>query len=596
MKPSIMYSVSRTRQNSHIARMVRTCSRGAWRTLAAALLLAGAGLRAGETVGTDDTRGRDAGGTGKDFDLPGFIERELKAGKQRIVVPPGRYRVEPTKAQHLALRNLKSVTIIADGVEMICTQTTRALTISNCTELALRGLVIDYDPLPYTQGRIIKLSPDKKVHDIELFDGYPRAETANPSKYEIFRPDTRTLRCPCYGVKVEAVDSAHLRLTKSGGSTKDLEEVGDIIAIGSDYAPGGSAAHAVECSGNKKVTLEDISLYGSNCFGFLEYNCEASTYLRCRVDRRPAESDPVKRADPRIRSLNADAFHSKHATVGPRLIECVARFQGDDCLNICGDYHMVMGSAGKALRVLAKHDMNIQAGDPVELVAYSGARLPDAVATAIEKDEGIRPDEVAFLRKQRMDEGLRTNRGALTKGFKIILDREVELPMGSVICSTRRVGNGFLVERCEFGFNRSRGILIKASDGKITHCKLQGNWEVGILVSPEFWWLEAGSSNNLIIQDNVISDCPTPGIVVQATGGNGKVAPSGAHRNITVSGNSFANCSMPYILCTSTDGLTLSANRFPETATPKQAGWGGWMVPKEDKGKPVVTVNCVNGF
>jgi hypothetical protein len=535
----------------------------------------------------------DAPANGTDFDLQGFIDKEVNAGSQKIVVPPGRYRVKPKNAQHLVLRNIKSTTIVAEGVEMICTQTTRALTVAGCTDLTLRGMVIDYDPLPYTQGKIIKLSPDKKVHDIELFDGYPRAERANSAKYEIFRPDTRTLRCPCYGVKVEVVDSAHLRLTKGGGNAKDLEEVGDIIAIGADYAPGGSAGHAVECSGNKNVTLEDITLYGSNCFGFLEYNCDASTYRRCKLDRRPPETDPIKR-EPRIRSTNADAFHSKHAIVGPRLIECVARFQGDDCLNICGDYHMVMSSTGKVLRVLAKHDMNIVVGDPVELVSYTGARLPDATVTAIEKDEGIRADEVTFLRKQRMDEGLRTNRGALMKAFKLTLDREVELPMGSVICSTRRTGNGFVVDRCEFGFNRSRGILIKASDGKITNCKLQGSWEVGILISPEFWWLESGSSNNLVITGNVISDCPTPGIVVQATAGNGKVAPAGAHKNITISGNSFSSCPVPCILCTSTDGLTLGENKFPAGENPKQAGWGGWMVPKEERGKPVVLVNCAN--
>ena len=45
------------------------------------------------------------------------------------------------------LRNLRSVIIIADGVEMICTQTTRALTISNCTDLTLRGLRLAHEIL-----------------------------------------------------------------------------------------------------------------------------------------------------------------------------------------------------------------------------------------------------------------------------------------------------------------------------------------------------------------------------------------------------------------------------------------------------------------
>ena len=113
-----------------------------------------------------------------DFDLQRFIDAELKAGKQRVIVPPGHYRVTPHDRQHLVLRNLKDITIVAEGVEMICTETTRALTITHCTNLTLRGLVIDYDPLPFTQGRITALASEKKIQEIELFDGYPAAETA----------------------------------------------------------------------------------------------------------------------------------------------------------------------------------------------------------------------------------------------------------------------------------------------------------------------------------------------------------------------------------------------------------------------------------
>jgi hypothetical protein len=535
-----------------------------------------------------------AGDPGRDFDLQGFIDARLAEHQARIVVPPGRYRVKPRHAEHLVLQRLSGVTIVADGVEMICTETTRALTIRDCTDLTVRGLTIDYDPLPFTQGRITALSPDKKVHDIELFGGYPRADAARDFKYEIFDPATRTLRTHSYGGKLSVVDPAHLRLVKDGGSSdQDREQVGDLIVIGSEHAPGGSAAHAIESSRCTRLTLDHVTLYASNCFGYLEYACERTTYDHCVLDRRPADSDPVVRASPRLRSADADAFHSKRAVVGPRLLGCVARFQGDDCVNICGDYHLVMGGEGRRLRVLAKHDLDIQVGDPVELVAYDGRRLPDAVATAIAADEAIRPDETAFLRKQRMDEGLRTNAGgAATKGFAITLDRAVELPMGSVMCSARRIGNGFVIDGCEFGWNRSRGILIKASDGRITNCTLAGSWEVAILVSPEFWWLEAGSASHLVITGNAISDCPTPGIVVQATGGDGKIAPAGAHADIAISGNRFTACALPFILCTSTTGLALGANVFPADGASRQAGWGAWMVPKDERGRPVVTVAC----
>ena len=349
---------------------------------------------------------------GVPFDLQGFIDQALHAGKNKIVVPPGRYRVTPRHQRHLALRDLDDVEIVADGVEMICTETTQAVSIANCRNVTLRGLAIDYDPLPFTQGRITGFSADKRVHEIELFEGYPSAETARTFKYEIFRPDTRTLRCDDrYPSRVEVIDARHLRVVHPGGKASDPEQVGDLVVLGAEYAPHGSAGHAVESSGNANLRLENIRLYASNCFGFLEYNCDGSTYYRCKIDRRPAADDPVRRASPRLRSLNADAYHSKHAVKGPAYIECTARFMGDDCINICGDYQMIMGSNGRQLRVLGKHGMNIQPGDPVELVQYDGLRLPDAKAVAVQRAGTIRDEERSFLARQQMDEGLRRARG-----------------------------------------------------------------------------------------------------------------------------------------------------------------------------------------
>ena len=533
-----------------------------------------------------------ATGVGVPFDLQGFIDQEINAGSKRIVVPPGRYRVTPRDRQHLLLRGLNDIQIVAEGVEMICTETTRALTVTHCTNVTVRGLVIDYDPLPFTQGRITGFAADKKVHEVELFEGYPPAESARNFKYEIFRGDTRTLRCEDrYVQKIEVVDSRHLRITTPGGRASDPEQAGDLIVIGAEYAPHGSAAHAVECSHNVNVRLENIDLFASNCFGFLEYNCDGSTYYRCRIDRRAASDDPVKRADPRLRSLDADAFHSKHAIKGPSYIECTARFMGDDGVNICGDYHLIMGSQGQELRVLAKHDLNIQPGDPVELVTYDGRRLPDAKAIAIQPDGSIRAEERDFLLKQRMNESLRTAKGALNKAFTITLDRAVNIPMGGVICSANRIGNGFAVKGCTFGFNRSRGILIKASQGEVSGNRMEGCEMSAILVAPEYWWLEAGSSSDLKITGNTIIACKGIPICIEATAGNGDIAPAGAHQNLTITGNSIKECFMPAILVCSTRGLQIGDNTL-QLSDDRKSLPGLMRKAGMKELKPVVEINC----
>ena len=526
------------------------------------------------------------------FELQKFIEGEIQAGKHRIVLPAGRYRVTPHDRQHLVLRDLKDIEIVADGFAMVCTETTRALTISHCTNVTVRGLVIDYDPLPFTQGRIVGFSDGKKIHDIELFDGYPAAEQVRNFKYEIFRPDTRTLRGDdCYTSSVEVVGPRRLRVRVPGGRVSDPEQIGDLIVIGAEYAPHGSAAHAVECSHNVNVRLERIDLFASNCFGFLEYDCDGSVYDRCRIDRRSAADDFVKRADPRLRSLDADAFHSTGAIKGPAYIGCTARFMGDDAVNIHGDYHLVMAAQDRELRVLAKGEMNIQPGDPVELVSYDGVRLPDAKVVAVRSAGLIHEDERAFLARQNMDAGLKAAQSSLTKAYRITLDRAENLPVGSVICAANRIGNGFTVKDCQFGFNRSRGILIKASHGEISGNQIEGSCMSAILVSPEYWWLEAGSSSDLKISGNTIIACGGIPICVEATGGNGQIAPVGAHRDIRIIGNTLQKCFQPGILVTSTTGLTLADNQldlFPATnVVPGLMRRAGLTTLQ-----PVVKINC----
>jgi hypothetical protein len=495
------------------------------------------------------------------LDLQDTLDIAVQAGLKRIVIPAGTYRVAPRNRQHLVLRDIEDVEILAHGVEMICTQTTRALTLVNCRRVTLRGLTIDYDPLPYTQGRIVKLSKNNTVHDIELFAGYPRGDRVQDFKYEIFKPDTRTLRFGSYhDFRVVSREADRIRVERGGPYHGEQE--GDIIAIGTSHAPDGQIPHAVYITGSQGVTLEDVTLYASNCFGFFETECERTTYRRCRIERRSASDDFKERADPRIRSLNADAFHSKFAPVGPQLLACTAHFQADDCINICGDYHMVMGGAGSRWRVLAKGKMNIRPGDPLEALTTDGRRLSDARALDVTPKGQTTEQEQKFMREQRMHKPF--TEGSLRQIYEVVLDRPMDLSRGSIMAATNRIGNGFKVAECDFGFNRSRGILIKASHGEISHNRLVGCAGEAIKVAPEFWWLEAGSSNDVRITGNTVEHCDGMGIAVYARTASGGLAPAGAHHDIVIEGNRLRDVAGRDIWVTSTRGLTLRDNEFED--------------------------------
>ena len=491
-------------------------------------------------------------------DLRQFLYDEINRGEKYIVVPPGVYRVQPeSNKAHLTFSNLRDVTIVAYGVEMICLETTRAINIYQCTNFKIQGLSIDFDPLPFTQGRITQLSSDKTVHTIELSDGYPTANLINGNKYEIFRPDTRTLRFGSYySYSYTVQDSKNIKVTRSG--SWQGEQVGDIIAISARHAPGGSIPHAIYVTKSDGAILEDVTLWSGNMFGFFETYSTRSQYIRCTIDRRPLENDYTTRADARIRSNHADAFHSKFADVGPKYDGCKARFMADDAVAINGSYDMVMATSGSTIRVLGKdNDIHVQAGDPLEIISFTGERLNDAQVVSVTKSSsGATQAEIDFLYSLGVHSGYQDSMRSI---WNVVIDRSITLPRGSLIAASNRLGNGFVVTNCDFGYNRSRGILVKASQGLISNNRVEGSVMEAIRVAPEYWWLEAGSSIAVSIVGNTIDNSEI-GIEVAAQGGNRQLAPAGAFKDITIQNNIVRNTSKDSIKVTSTNGLLINGN------------------------------------
>ncbi len=332
--------------------------------------------------------------------------------------------------------------------------------------------------------------------------------------------------------------------------------------------------HAIVPNACIGLVLEDVTLYSGTTFGFFELNCSESQYINCKIDRRPLSTEIAERGVRRMRSINADGFHSKHATLGPKYIECLARYNGDDGIAINGNYHVITAAIGKKLIVVGKEGKtpNLKVGDTAELVSYNGERLEDAIITEITKGPPLSTEERQFLQNYNFY-GEAANTYLASNVYLVTIDRSVELPMGSVIASANRIGNGFEVRDCTIGPNRSRGILVKASNGVISGNKLVANRGEAIKLAPEYAWLEAGSGSNITISENVISECFSAAIAVYAAGGNGETAPAGAHKNITISGNSISGSTNPAIALTSIRGLLLENNTIETTNNELLVPW-----------------------
>ncbi|KAG7372452.1 hypothetical protein IV203_018595 [Nitzschia inconspicua] len=505
-------------------------------------------------------------------DLAAYIGSQLAMGQTYIKIPEGVHYVDP-KARNgrvgLLLENLNGVTIDGTNAEMILTKTTRAIEINNCNDLTLIGLAIDYDPLPFMQGFITDMTDDKLELTVQLMKGYPEAGTFTGDKVEIYSPvDDELTTQTYYGASFTPLASDKIKVTKQKTQQVEtsFEEVGDIVVIGSTTAEQ-TIPHAIRPDKCNNLVFKDVKVYASNSFGFLETDCNASRYINCSVDRRPVNTDLKSRGYRRLRSTTTDGFHSKHARVGPSYIGCTARYNGDDGIAINGHYHIVSRvERGNKLRVIGKlgEVPNLKVGDEAELMTYRGVRLPNAKIVAFDPNAGVALDssDQAFLNNQEFIGNVQKTRSFATHAYYVTLDRSVNLPTGSLIASSNRVGNGFEVRDCTIGPTRSRGILVKASDGIISNNVVVDTWGHGIMAAPVYGWLEAGSSNNLTIRGNVIRRCRDVGIAVLAFGGDGSCAPAGAHSNVTITRNLITASARPAIAVTSTKNLKENNNRI----------------------------------
>lgn len=509
-------------------------------------------------------------------DLQGFLNASLNAGSKKIVVPPGRYRLTPSDRVHLRLTKLENIEIVMKGVEIVCTETTQALSITDCKNSKISGLTIDYDPLPFTQARITALGPEKEWMEFEILQAYP--DDSLEQRIEIYDSKSEELKINVrYDYQpLEKIGERKYRVRRGPNykfNPRDIsEEVGDFLVTNNNFAPGGQIPHTIASSGNTDMVLEDVTVYASNCMSFLEYHCDNTTYLRCRLDRRPLAEDPVKREWRRMRSGNADAFHSVCAKRGPQIISSQVSYMGDDGVNIRGSYAVVASAEGTTIRLLGKGKPDFRIDDPLEIMTYDGVRLPDGVVVGEPERDGQSTPEIAeFFSRQRMNVSIRE---ALSNPdleiWKITVREPVSLPVGSVICAKNRIGSGFLLKDSTFGPNRSRGILVKASNGAIIGNTCQGNRGPGILIAPEWWWMEAGSSDDLVISGNTITDCSDHSLIIQAGAGSGEQAPAGAHNRIEVKDNKITTAKLPAVFIGSVKDGSFQKNTL-QLSTPGEA-------------------------
>lgn len=524
-------------------------------------------------------------------------------------IHPGIYRTFPAgRDVHAMVTSVSDIELDCTGVELRCVCAAQALLLFGCRRVTLRGLMIDYETLPFTQARILAVAEDLSWLEVQIIQGYPAANLAPQTHIEVFDAATRQLRVSYTDVSVSLADgdTTRLRLDKAFGG--GVERIGDVVilrahttqpAVNNTYR-----AHAMGLENCQDCCLEDVVVYSSYCCAFAEQSCERTAFTRCRVDRRvplthrTPHEEFIPRSFPRLRSVNGDAFYSVGALAGPRLTDCVAYYMGGRGIAVHGDYHLVLSKQDQTLRVLSKgHDrLDIVVGEPVELFSQNGV-VSSAIVSWVKPLNEIVPNRekvfISGLPIAPQVQQLLASSPLFEVGLK------TKIPDGAVfgmLVSSRKVGNGVLVDNCHIGFNGSHAVNLKSSNCVVRGCTFQNCGGSGILLGPEYASLEAGNCRNAQLIGNQIIRCGSlqlcSPIVVASVSGGHSLSPAGAHHDIEIKHNQMMGCPIPGIVLTSVDGGTAEENIIAESegmASNTLAGLG--VAQSSDR---VITIACAN--
>lgn len=525
-------------------------------------------------------------------DLQALIDQAIANRSTQVFVAPGIYTVTPKttyprSTRHLSIENATNLTVVMDGVRIVCQENKTALTLFQCSKVKVKGLTVDYDPLPFTQGTVTLNGPGDFWFEVDLHNGYPNLDVSSANVYVYDAATTlwkrgmwTVINCPQILTNLGPT-GRKLRVTLTNAMQGYDIRQGDMVSFNRKY----SSPHVVQVLTSERCTLENVTLFTGPSFAILEKKGSSNAYLHCHIKPGPTPSGSSVR---RLRANTADGIHSIGSFVGPKIDDCLITGHGDDGVAIHGQYAVVIAMTnGKTVVAPCWDDLPMGPSDKVRLTrALDGALVTNAVIQTCQKITNTALIASYHRMKSNIDLGDPDRLAALSSFYEISLSISYAFKPGDLIDNPKRSGSGFVVANNVISNHRARGILIKASDGVITNNVIDGSSISGIVLSPEPWpWIESGASSNVLIRGNWIKNCGwehdntysgqagTITIACRGSVSNEVYAPQGVQQDIEIIANRIENCPGVNLLVTSTRGILIASNQFNHPGpTPRATG------------------------
>ena len=433
-----------------------------------------------------------------------ILDNAVQSGAKVVELPAGRVVVEGK----LHVQGAENLVIAGPDTTLVFSDIEGTTwSFNSCRNITLRGFTIDYDPLPFIQGRITGRSEDGRRYDFTVCEGYPGLREEDSEHYRqayIFQPDEARWKPwvpDIYARQVEIVDQRHGRFIM-GYVPKyhELIEVGDRIVL---TLRSGGAIRMNDC---ENVRIEDVTFLASPGCAYLGRYMRGDNYYRYTIKPGPP---PDGASEPRLISTCADGLNIAFATKGPTIEGCRFSFMGDDSVNLHGVTFVVVDQpTPKELLVAWPYSREylatvIPAGATVRRLRPGDyAVVGEAMLTAFTPVRERSTEHLELINKvwPRNEKG----RGTV---FRLALSEPLPAEPGDILDIPASNAPGFVIRDCVFEDHRARGLRIMASHGVIERNTFRRLKMSAITVGAEYeFWREAGWVEDVTIRDNTIVD------------------------------------------------------------------------------------------
>lgn len=430
--------------------------------------------------------------------------------QNEVTIPAGNYRF-PGEAGAL-LEDLQDISLKAENVTFwFSPNVAKGLHFRNCRNVTLSGITFDLDGLPFLQGTLLELQENQLVIRLDEYFVRRFHEETNQDHFRLmfldsegrYETDSHDLIVSRESLRIDADGNVTIPISES--FTKHWRyqihppRSGDQVVLGMRHEGGLLLVDRCE-----NMVFESVTVYASPCFVFYEvgHGEGGNTYRNCRVIRRPDSS--------RLLTSAADCFHSINQRRGPLIENCEFSWTMDDLVNIHGYFNVVLEtlSDDELLMVtpfgtsLNKRSMLTFFSAPCGEEKFHAAVI-SVTTLAGSEQEGLR--RVKTLYRDKLNIALQNfPDGNLCR---VKFDRPITAESGDFSSSYDSCGSGAVLRNNYFHDCHVRGILLKAADCRIENNRIERTALNGIILKPEFFWLEGPMPRNIVISGNVLTGC-----------------------------------------------------------------------------------------